>query len=40
MNEKDIKLYEEPKPAPAPKPVTPSPRPLQEGDTVKIVGNR
>ena len=26
------------KPAPAPKPVTPSPRPLQEGDTVKIVG--
>ena len=38
MNEKDIKLYEEPKPAPAPKPVTPSPRPLQEGDTVKIVG--
>ena len=34
MNESNIKLYEEPKPTP----VTPSPRPLQEGDTVKIVG--
>ena len=38
MNEKDIKLYEEPKPTPAPTPVTPSERPLQEGDSVKIIG--
>ena len=34
MNEKDIKLYEEPKPTPKPTPSTT----LQVGDTVKIVG--
>lgn len=38
MNEKDIKLYEEPKPTPAPTPVTPSERPLQKGDSVQIIG--
>ena len=32
MNEKDIKLYEEPKPTPTPAPV------LKVGDTVKIIG--
>ena len=35
MNEKDIKLYEEPKPTPAPTPSKPT---LNVGDTVKIVG--
>ena len=35
MNEKDIKLYEEPAPTPIP---TPAPAGLQVGDTVKIVG--
>ena len=34
MNEKDIKLYEEPKPTPAPTPSKPT---LNVGDTVKIV---
>lgn len=35
MNEKDIKLYEEPKPTPKP---TPSTKELEIGDTVKIIG--
>lgn len=35
MNEKDIKLYEEPKPTPAPTPSKPT---LNIGDTVKIIG--
>ena len=35
MNEKDIKLYEEPKPTPEPTPSKPT---LNVGDTVKIVG--
>ena len=35
MNEKGIKLYEEPKPTPAPTPSKPT---LNVGDTVKIVG--